>query len=270
MINFKLKELNKIEPVGREPELMLSWFYLTDGYLWLTFGDRNIYEYTNVVIQQFEGVVSIYCDYYLVRFIEDFTALFEKISEGIPAKFYDLTDNIDQFQKDNELWIDLNELDDRELDSLFWDKHEKLISWINERTLRSSHLIGGPKLRFFRFGDNVKIIWDTDHVLENGTKLWTAENGQYQMSYVSFVNGIRSFADAFFKTMDAQVELAITKEWGDITVDKKILVQEHKERKMEFYSKISLLESGPVVKTNWDEIEELYSLMDNEINGKSA
>ena len=53
MINFTLKEFDKINPVGQEPDLYLSWFWLTEGDLWLTFGDQTIYEYSKEAITYF-------------------------------------------------------------------------------------------------------------------------------------------------------------------------------------------------------------------------
>jgi hypothetical protein len=50
VINFILRELDKISPWGQEPELSLHWFGLTDGDLWLTFGNETIYEYSKEAI----------------------------------------------------------------------------------------------------------------------------------------------------------------------------------------------------------------------------
>jgi hypothetical protein len=53
VINFKLKDIDKIIPVTQEPNLYLSWFWLTDGDLWLTFGDQTICEYSKEAMQYF-------------------------------------------------------------------------------------------------------------------------------------------------------------------------------------------------------------------------
>lgn len=53
MINFKLKDFDKLEPAGQAPNLYLSWFFLTDGELWLKFGDQTIYEYSKEALQYF-------------------------------------------------------------------------------------------------------------------------------------------------------------------------------------------------------------------------
>ncbi|MEN9441566.1 MAG: hypothetical protein RLZ33_1643, partial [Bacteroidota bacterium] len=62
-----------------------------------------------------------------------------------------------------------------------------------------------------------------------------------------------------------QIELVLAKEWGNIKIDKQRLVEEHKERKDEFFSTIQLLYKDPTEKTNWNEIEHLYKRMTNEL-----
>ncbi len=45
-INFRLQELEKVMPFGKEPHLSLHWFGLTDGLLWIDVGTQTIYEYS--------------------------------------------------------------------------------------------------------------------------------------------------------------------------------------------------------------------------------
>ena len=105
MINFKLRELDKISPWGQEPESYLHWFALTYGDLWLTFGNETIYEYTKEAIDYWENKPTPYNDYQLSRFIEDFTDLFDKIRETIPEDFYNLTKDLKKFQSDAKKWL---------------------------------------------------------------------------------------------------------------------------------------------------------------------
>ena len=106
MINFKLKEIHKIEPFGQEPELSLSWFGLTDGDLWLNFGDETIYEYSKEALKYFGDKPTPYNDYYIARFIEDFTEIFSQISESIPLELYNLTSNLKKFHSNANKWLD--------------------------------------------------------------------------------------------------------------------------------------------------------------------
>lgn len=265
MINFKLRELDIIEPWGQEPELSLHWFGLTDGYLWLTFGNETIYEYSKEAMDFLGDKTTPYNDYQLSRFIEDFTMLFDKINEIVPAEFYDLTKDLNKFHSDVEKWLDIYNTDEDDYSDSFYEEYDKLISWTYERSLYSGHLVGGPKLYFFRRNDKVRIVWETEHYLENGINLWTAKNGSFEMNYSVFIDKIKVFGKAFFAEMDRQVDLAIAKDWGNILIDKKELVEEHYERKNNFFSKLLLLNQEPDDITNWSEIEQLFNRMKDEI-----
>lgn len=265
MINFKLRELDKISPWGEEPELSLHWFGLTDGDLWLTFGNETIYEYSKEAMEFWKDKATPYNDYQLSRFIEDFTELFEKIRETIPEKFYDLTKDLKTFESNAKKWLDLNDVEEDTDNDFYYEKYSKLISWTHDRMFDSGHLKGGPLLSFFRRNDKVRIVWDTEFTLENGISLWTAKDGSFEMDYSEFIAKIKIFGQSFFAQMDKQVELAVAKEWGNIKIDKRRLVEEHKERKDEFFSTLLLLDQEPTDKTNWTEIEQLFNQMTNEI-----
>lgn len=265
MINFKLKHFNEIVPVGQEPNQNLSWFWLTDGELWLNFENTIIYQYSEDALNHFGDKLSPYNDYYIVRFIEDFTQLFDKISEVIPEKFYAFTKNIEEFKTKSKKWLDVYDTDENEHSDFYFDEYYKVTSWINERTLDSGHLIGGPNLSFFRQNDKVRIIWETEYILDNEINLWTAKNGSCEMNYVDFVNQIKKFGEEFFAEMDKQIELTLAENFENIAIDKGRLIDEHQERKEDFWNAFKMLEHGPVVKTDWENIEKVYTQMVTEI-----
>nr|WP_288837823.1 DUF5984 family protein [uncultured Flavobacterium sp.] len=265
MIHFKLIDFDKIVPTGQSPELHLSWFWLTDGDLWLTLGNETIYEYSEEAMAYFEDKPTPYSDYYIVRFLEDFTGIFEKVSASIPKKFYSLTFDLEQFNKNAQKWLDLYDTDDDEHSEFYFEEYDKLISWVYQRTFDSGHLIGGPHLSFFRHYDKIRIVWDTEHTLENGISLWTAKDGSCEMDFSSFVYQVKMFGDTFFRAMDKQIELVLAKDWGDIKIDKPRLVEEHKERKLQFEKNLAFLEHGADDENGWTEIEELYNRMICEI-----
>jgi hypothetical protein len=265
VINFKLRELDKISPWGQESELSLHWFALTDGDLWLTFGNDTIYEYSKEAMEYWDNKTTPYNDYQLSRFIEDFTGLFDKMRETVPQEFYELTKDLKTFQSNAKKWLDINDTDENDISDFYFEEYDKLISWTYQRSFDSGHLIGGPHLSFFRCNDKVRIVWDTEHVLENGISLWTAKDGSFEMDYSEFIDKINVFGQSFFSEMDKQIELVLAKEWGNIKIDKQRLVEEHKERKDEFFSTIQLLYKDPTEKTNWNEIEHLYKRMTNEL-----
>ena len=265
LINFKLKSIDKIFPVGQQPNLYLSWFWLTDGDLWLKFGEQTIYEYSKEALEYFGDKPTAYSDYPIVRFLEDFTKLFKKVSESIPDKFYYLTRNIPQFEEDAQKWLDIYDTDENEYSEFYFEEYYKLISWKSERLFDSLHLIGGPHVSFFRCKDNVRINWDVEYTLENGVSLWTAKNGSFEMNYHNFIDKVKEFGVAFFIEMDKQIEETVAKEWGEIKVDKIRLVEEQQERKRDFYQNLNYLEHGTTEQTNWTEVETLFDRMTSEL-----
>lgn len=135
MINFKLKELDKIVPWRGESGASLHWFGLTDGYLWLTFGEETIYKYSKEIIDHWGDITTPYVDYQLSRFIEDFTGLFENIAEPVPEEFYDLTKDLEKFQSEVKNWLDKIDLDKDSLSEEYFEAYDALISWTSNRTL---------------------------------------------------------------------------------------------------------------------------------------
>lgn len=264
MIHFKLKTYQEIEPVGKSP--YLSWFWLTDGDLWLEIGNQTIYEYTLEAVQYFNHKPSVYNDYYIVRFLEDFTRLFEYIGVSIPKKFYDLTANLEQFENDAQKWLDIYDIDEEELPDFYFNEYDLITSWVYERQMNSAHLIGGPHLSFFRHNDKIRIIWETEYTLENGQTLWTAKNGSHEMLFQDFVDKVEQFGQQFFSTMDKQIEGVLKNDWNNVSVDKIRLVEEHQERKLDFQQKLSYLKKPKVERDNWSEIEILYNRMMSEVN----
>lgn len=260
MINFKLIKFEETIPVGQKPNLSLAWFWLTEGDLWINIGNQTIYEYSKEAIDTFENKTSKYNDYFIARFLEDFTEIFEKISESIPLNFYSLTKNIKQFKNDAEKWLNIFDTDDVKHSDFYFDEYDKLISWTYERNLNSCHLIGGPDLFFFRHKDKIRIVWDTEYTLENGIDLWTAKDGNFEMDFSNFVKEVKLFGEKFFYEMDKQIKLTVEKEWLDIKIDKIGLIEEHKERKIEFKKKLSFLEQEKR-EEKWIELEELYKRM---------
>ena len=120
-------------------------------------------------------------------------------------------------------------------------------------------------MSFFRRNNKVRIVWDTEHTLENGISLWTAKDGSFEMDYSAFMDKIKAFGQSFFSQMGKQVELALAKDWGNIKIDKQKLVEEHQERKADFFATLLLLDQEPTNKTNWAETEQLFNRMTSEI-----
>lgn len=265
MIHFRIKDLDSIEPIGQAPG-SLSWFSLTDGDLWFTFGSHTLYEYSMESMAYFKDKPTPFNDYYIVRFIEDFSELFRHITTSISKGLYRLTEDLELFKAQTEKWNDIYDTDPEDINDFYAEEYQIITSWFYERELSAKHLMGGPRIYFFRCGNKIRIVWETHQKLENGSLLWTAKNAWYEMDFSLFISEVRSFADAFFRGMDLQVENAVKKDWGNLSLDKEVLIKEHAERKAEFYRKFKFLEdSGNDIEYDWQTIEILHERMLREI-----
>lgn len=260
MIHFKLRNPAEIAPAGQENNLYLSWFWLTEGDLWLSLGTQIIYEYSEAAIQYFGCKTTPYNDYYIARFLEDFSALFKFISSPLPREFYDLTTNVDSFMETALRWLDTFDIDNDIADH-HWDNYHTLCSWIAERSLSSGHLTGGPRLCFFRHGNTLRITWETDLLLENGIQLWTAQSGSTEVDFRDFINTVKSFGERFFREMEYQIKTVQEMNWQGIRIDKAVLATEQLQRQSAFEAMFSLLEHPPTDATDWTTISMLYQQM---------
>ena len=100
---------------------------------------------------------------------------------------YKLTGNLTGFLNDSQKWLDFIDTDDDGYSDCYFEEYDKLISWTDKRTIDSGHLIGGPHISIFRNGDNVRIVWETEHQLENKIDLWTAKNGAIEIAPIMYV-----------------------------------------------------------------------------------
>lgn len=264
-INFKLKNINDIEPWGNS----LHWFALTDGTLYIQVGDEKIYEYSDSARDFFKCDIK-YNDYYLARFITDFTEIFRFIREPIPEILYN---NIDTFEEITDLWKDMyTDKPDDIFNEFYFGEYDTLTEWYYmQRTLDSSHLVSGQSIGFFRHGDKIKILWKSydDAILENGENIWTSPNGIYEMSWEDFTEEVKDFYWRFRRKMDAQTYRAYKYGIDGVEIDKKLLLKSNSDNITAFAQHLELLFSDDYEKTDFNRILALYEKMRREINEKN-
>lgn len=77
----------------------------------------------------FQNKPTPYNDYYIVRFLEDFSVLFEKIGRSVPYKFYRITEDMQRFRNDAKKWLGMYETDENEYNDFYFEEYDKLTSW---------------------------------------------------------------------------------------------------------------------------------------------
>ena len=259
-INYILKKPNTIVPWG-ETEKHLHWYGLTDGLLWINAGDSVIYEYAEPHADSL-GIQIKYNDYQLSRFIEDILELSSVISEPIPELLYNVTEDLDE---DLESWK-ANYIDksDDEFDKFYDELFIPMSEWFYDRFLSSSHLVCGPSIGFFRCGEKLKIIWDSNR-LEDGSEMWKYPRGYYEADYQNFVSEISRFLNSFMLDMDAQVSDVVSNGISGVYVDADGLIRENEQRKETFEQQMRKMSSDGKQETDWDRILDLHNMMQVEL-----
>lgn len=266
LINFKLLALNKVTPFESGTQTILHWFAMTDGDLWIELKGATIYEYTDDAIKSFGGKETKYNDYHIGRFIEDFTGIFEFISESVPTEIYNSLETFESFEtllNESEKWLEMSDDDDYDF---YEHKYCNLISWLSSRSFDSAHLIGGPIIYFIRNNNKIKIIWDSQYKISNGQNMWTSPFGLIEMDYFDFINEIEKFGFDFFEAMNKQVQLALKTEFDQIHIDKVKLIEEQEWRKEDFFTKLEKLKKDSEKRTNWELVDTLTKEMKKNIN----
>ena len=260
-INFQLQDLEHVMLWGEKPKASIHWFGLTDGLLWIDVGDQTIYEYSEAALKCWGGNVR-YNDYQIVRFLEDFFGILRYVGESIPERLYAV---LDEFTGKMDAWKEVHDDDeDEQFDEFYFGEYRELSPWYWDRTMDSGHLKGGPNIGCFRCGEKLKIIWEGDYLLEDGSSIWTSPQGCHEMPYDEFVAEVEAFWAQFSEAMDRQVKAAVEKEWDGIELDKERLVEENEERKQRFSRDLFCLkETG--TKTDWEKIFKLYAKMEKEL-----
>ena len=249
-----------IVPWGEDAK-HLHWFGLTDSLLWVSVGDSVIYEYAEPHPDDFGKQVK-YNDYQLSRFIEDILELTPVISKSVSESLFEVIDNLsDDLQAWKTMYIDKS---DEEFDHFFDEYYLPLSEWFYDRFLSSGHLVCGPSIGFFRCGDKLKIVWDSDP-LDDGTEIWKYPRGIYEIDYQDFVSEVSRFIRSFTTDMDNQVSDVVLNGIPDVYVDTDVLVRENAQRKETFKHQLEYLYSEDNHGTEWNKIFDLYKLMLKEL-----
>lgn len=257
MIHFKFKELDDITLFNDAESKYVNWVSLTDGELWLKFGKTVIYEYSEEAIKEWMKP-NKYNDYFISRFIEDFSSVFAKLSEEVPEDIFQYTSSLSSYRIKTEGAIDYEDSSTQAAsNTITYEEFCILNNWISERSFHSSHLKYGPNLSFFRCNGVLRVVWDTSGVLLNGALVWLSKSGYYDLAYKDFIAQVSRFADAFFSELEKRIKLAEKKSWDKAQMDIQTIIWEQNERKKDFFNLLEVLKSEPLESDEWTDIRKL-------------
>lgn len=230
------------------------WYGLTNGMIHLSFGDANIYEYSDIAVKKFG--ISRYLEYEIARFVEDFSSIFAGVNESVPEKIYNLSVRIPNYLRTIENWVEATNVSDEQ----YLDEVVPAIAWIADRELAAPHMTGGPKLYFVRYGERIRIIWDT-HARLDGVALWKANSGFWELYYAEFVEQIECFGHSFFNSMETLIRQYRGENGAAEQIMKASLLDDNKIRRQEFLERLSILKGNASLNRNWDQAFWLSALM---------
>jgi hypothetical protein len=238
LFNFELRPLDEVTPVGKAPDLYLSWFWLTDGWYWIDLGSEELFKYTPEMVEHWsqaapdpqpQSPLRPYVDYYVVRLWEDIIDMLPAVLEPIPAPLVALLTPQASwdtwFKRLHDKWE--REDYDEETTYLYADA----ISWWSERRLSTSHLKGGCNIHFWTDGKELFIDWDNRGLEIEGKAAWAATWGRTSMPLQSFTDALTSFDKRLMDEMASRIE-QIKANWlhRDISTDVDSLQKEQAQR----------------------------------------
>lgn len=272
LFDFTLKLFEDIDLFSDQGEPVLHWFGLTDAYYHVNVGDEQLFRYTPEIEEYWckeypdNKRTSPFVDYNVIRLYEDLLEILPTILQPLPDEihtFVSTRDAQDQWfgalRNKFDLIIDASEdvteegedesFDD--LEDIFWDA----TGWWGDRQLPTNHLQMGPDIWIWRYQDDVYIRWNCDEKSENGIPFWTADKGEFKLSFDDFLIEVYDFHDRLMSGMAERIEqLKISNPIPHIRMDLEGVTREHEIRKK---SLEEVLGKTPVNK-NWDAVMQAY------------
>lgn len=264
-IHFRLKSIDEIrEDLSFLKSYQVGFYNLTDGDLWLEINGHKIYIYSQEAINHYQ-LNDKYVDYQLDTFVLYFSFLFESISKNLSVALYDLFTNVQdtiKFGKTMDEWFELYEEKSEEVYNAFLIDYKKISNLCHDRCMMEYPPTAAPKLYFFRYKNEIKIIWNTDIKTENEISLWEAESNIHKMEYAIFVKEIKNFYYQFIEEMQVRIKEALSADWGNLTIDEK-LEKQFLEIKENTLNKLASLDND--IDENNEKIEKIYERVQKEL-----
>ena len=248
LINFELTALPDVIPWGPPNAPSLSWFGLTDGRYWISVGEATLFEYSQ---HARDAGTPRYCDYQVVRLLEDILDMLPSIMEPVPPTLvkYLSGDTGKAWQRKRSSWA--NEQFDSLDEDEFWRLAGLADSLSYGRFLDSAYLSASANILMWSDEQNVHIEWDNSEKVFDGKPAWSAMKGHFQMLREDFVSEVRSFHSRLIEQMTSRVSQVVAGALSpEIRIDFPGLLTEHEQRRNTFNEGL-----GNNVATPWDEVE---------------
>lgn len=263
LFQFQLTPIDQVAPWGREGELRLSWFGLTEGWYWLQCGNEELFRYSEVLLATWAakgakgtgGQALPYVDYQVVRLWEDVLDMLPEVSEPIPTE---LLHKLEPGATARQWCGRIAEMVFAEgpaVPKSTEDRFFKATSWLGHRQLDAGHLTESPRIWFWTDGSTAFVRWDNEGRRLDGHPVWASTSGTFDLPLAAFLEEVRSFDHRLIQQMEERVH-AIRRHWArpQIHIDKDGLLREQQERAAWLPQALTQVKERPP--TPWDEVIE--------------
>lgn len=254
-------------PWGREPNLTLSWFGLTDGTCHINAGSDQLFRYTDEILSLWNKQDPSfdhhqkYTSYQVVRLYEDLMDNLADILQEIPPELEALTKRHSSIGvSEDEIWkIHESSESDEILDACML-----ATEWLRiHRRIDTMHLIQGQEINIWRTKDCIHVRWNSNLANIEGTQIWAATQGEHTLSINDFMNEVKGFHDRLMSAMEDRIkDIKKNNPIPHVQINIAALEMEHEERKKTLQL---ALDREPAI-SNWKETLESLHLINKHKN----
>ena len=192
LFEFDLDPVEEIVPWGSPDGPSLSWFALTLGQFRMPIGDQVLFRYREEVLPL--GETRRDAHYQVASIARD---ILGSVAHGVAplSPFFDLL-VADRALLERLSAVELEDEPDSESGPQYtaW-------RWLGERSPWTGYFVECPEFYFVRIGDRIHIRWDNRRKRVDGTEIWEASYGSYEMTVEAFTAECRDFSDRLLADM---------------------------------------------------------------------
>jgi hypothetical protein len=194
LFEFDLDPVEEIVPWGSADVPSLSWFALTLGQFRMPIGDQVLFRYREEVLPLGKSDTRRDAHYQVASIARD---ILGSVAPGVAPlpPFFDLL-AADRALLERLSSVQLEDEPDSESGPQYtaW-------RWLGERSPWTSYFVENPEFYFVRIGDQIHIRWDNRDKRVDGTEVWEATYGSYEMPAEAFIAECRDFSDRLLADM---------------------------------------------------------------------
>ena len=272
LFNFRLKPVKQCALPGGEKK-SVAWFWITDSEYYIQLDGVKLFENSRESRRKYPNQPQ-YLDYQYSRFLEDFFDILPFVAVPIPSDIFhyiDTAEKQEHLAETLDMWYngiadptDEQEAIESDIRKLFWTGR-----------LDAGFLVVRARCCFYRLGDIMRIQYDFRSVEEDGTPVWSAECGEYELPWQTFIDEVEDLLVRFFRDMDKQIDEAvellkndesytayeIVMKDGSVEHNNELgidcLLKEHDRRKQRFWDILNAVkENIPDDPNDWEKIKK--------------